>query len=219
MEGLMWQGQPRLRMFSSISQRDGRAVCLGLVQSGSPRRQEWLTEFRHVVDCVEGSSDGARPVRGWSGEDGCRFGESRNSRACGALERGRFPRDHGEASYGDDFFTHVVEPNDFRRSPLIEVAPDCISDFVGKLSKGVGLGENRHPQRACDKPSLRSFLDHEDQFTHLSHPIPPQRCPHGSPPHGRCPVRQRFQGMIRGQHAGSSMVLLADFLAILRKMD
>jgi len=78
----------------------------------------------------------------------------------------RCPIGRGEASYRDDFFANMVQPNDRGRLPFVEVTADGITDFSMKFRDSVSFSENGNAERSCNEPALRRVFYHKDQLAH-----------------------------------------------------
>jgi hypothetical protein len=63
-------------------------------------------------------------------------------------ERDRFPTDHREASYSDDFFADMVEENDLWSLPLLEVTTNRFSYPPWRFSQRVRFGKDGLSERA-----------------------------------------------------------------------
>lgn len=79
---------------------------------------------------------------------------------------GRCPIDRGEASYRDDFFANMVQPNDLGRLPFIEMTADGITDFSMKFCDRVSFSKNGNAECPCDEPTLRCVFYHKNQLAH-----------------------------------------------------
>ena len=112
--------------------------------------------------------------------------------SCGVPGPGRCPRDRGEASYRDDFFSNMVQPSDLGRLPFVEVTADGITDFPVKLGDRVSFSENGNAERPCGEPTLRRVFYHKNQLAHGHFSKVKNRtlCRDGIPDATQCLVRE-----------------------------
>lgn len=98
----------------------------------------------------------------------------------------------GKASYRDDFFADMVEPNDLGRLPFVEVTADGITDFPVKFRDRVSFSENGNAERPCDEPAFRRVFYHKDQLAHGHFSKVKERtlCCHVIPDATQCLVRE-----------------------------
>ena len=126
---------------------------------------------------------------------------------------GRCPRDRGKASYRDDFFANMVEPNDLGRLSFVEMTADGITDFSVKFRDRVRFSENGNVERPCDEPALRRVVYHKNQLAHghFSKAKGQTLCGYGIPDSTQCPVRE----VSLTREVSDARTSLADFFSIL----
>lgn len=83
------------------------------------------------------------------------------SEGSGEIVAGDVP---AEASRGDDFLAHEVEPDHSGGLPFVEVAANRIPDLVVQVRDAVGFGEDRLPEGPGGEAAFRGFPDEEDEF-------------------------------------------------------
>ncbi|MBP7868201.1 MAG: hypothetical protein KA419_19910 [Acidobacteria bacterium] len=78
-------------------------------------------------------------------------------------------------SYGDQFIPHEMKTDHLGHFRLVEVTVNSVPHLPVKVRDGFGLREDRHPQGAGGKASLRFLVYDKDNFHH-DDPFSPLSC-------------------------------------------